>query len=117
MPVIGLQKMGSIFKLSVLDDVHLGLSFSLRSTGCLGLVMLVLDLLHLDFSLPLHSWVRIESTIFALQVARFGLFSSLLDRSTLGSFLPMQSSAYLDLILLTLDFSHHDLSLPMRSHL
>lgn len=113
----GLQRIGPVFILSVVAEMHLSFSLSLQATGCMGLAMLTLDYLRLDFSPPLRGSGRIESAFSALQLARFEPFSSLLDRSTLGSFLPMQSFVCLDLTLLTLDFIHHELPLPLHSHL
>ena len=112
----GLQRIGPVYVLSVLEEMHLGFSLSVQTSACTGLAMLALDFLHLDFSPPLRGSASLESAFSTLQVARFEPFSSLLDRSTLGSFLPTQSFVCLDSTLLTLEFSHHELPLPLHSH-
>ena len=117
MPISGLQRIGSVSILSVIEEMHLGLSLSLQASGCMGLAVLALDFLRLDFSTPLRGSIRIESAFSALQVARFEPLASILDGSTLGSFLPIQSFVCLDLALLTLDFSHHELPVPLHSHI
>lgn len=106
---IGLQCMGSVFALSVVECLQLGLVTSLRSCGQLELATLVLDFLHLGPSMLPRSFCQIGFTSLAMQLCRTELVVLVLDFSSMGSVLPARSFVCSGLAILIPDLTHFDL--------
>ena len=79
------------------DSVQLDPMSSLRSTVQVGLLMLVLDLLHLGFTLLIQGPACSGSALLAFQKSRPDLLSPILDLTLLGFLMSLKSPGYLDL--------------------
>ena len=99
--VFGLSRLGSISSMPVVDSVHLGLTTLLRSTTKIEFVLPVLRFTHFEPFLLLHSFGHLGSSLLMLKS---------LD---IGSFVPLQGHARLNLVLSVAGASCCGLFLPV----
>ena len=104
--------------MSVLDFVHVGSAFAMRSFGRLGSSLSsfglarvgsslsVLDFVHVGSGLALRSVIRVGSAVSAFGDARMGSSAAVLDFVHVGSSLALRSFGRVGSSLAVLDFVH-----------
>ena len=95
----------------------MGFMLPLHGSACLGLVLLVLDFLHMGFFAFLQAFGRGDLMLSVLGLTRLEFVSSLpvIDYTHLGSLTLLRGPAYMGLAPSVLDFLHLELLLSLRS--
>ena len=113
--VIGLMRLGFVFKLSVLKATTLGSALPTRSPACLEPRSSALDAAHLGSLLLVQHLLRIDSSTPILGLACMEASTLALDAAHPGLALSLRSLAYAEPSPLAPDLSHVDSFSSLRS--
>eukprot|EP00435_Cladocopium_sp_Y103_P006993 s1323_g2.t1 len=108
-PVLGPACFGLVSLLLVLENLQLESFLFSQASARLDLLVLILDLISMEFTTPLRQLGCLEPVVSILGLARFDLSVSLLGMSLFEPSLPSQSLSKPDAFIFILDFFHVDL--------
>lgn len=114
--VMGIVHTDSLFILSVMGAVELGLASSAHSFSRLGLAMFLFDSAQIDPSASTRNPARAEPSVLAFGLSRpgFVFVLSVVDRTCLDPSVSVHSPSQIDFPMPTSDHAHVGLAVPSR---